>query len=213
MQEKAICLLSGGMDSTVAMAWAVEKGWDIYPLWFNYDQKHGKEFGFAKYQCQHFNTNPLKVIIMDVDWCSSCLLKGRNEVTGTAFVPGRNIIQLAYAGGYALEIGAKYIVGGWNVIDYGGYPDCRPLFLSEMQTALNTGLGVSEPIFIHRPLIFLNKAMIIQEGLRLGVPLQYTWSCYKGEENPCHTCNSCINRDKGFLTLGMKDPLEEGGVL
>jgi len=207
MKDKCICLISGGMDSAVAMAWAVyEQGWEVYPVWFNYNQKHTKEKKYASEICSLFSSYSLKEVVLDMDWCSSCLLKGRKEVKGTAYVPARNIIQLAYAGGIALEIKAKHIVGGWNIIDFGGYPDCRPAFLGLMQDALCVGMNYK--VTIHGPLLHLTKAQIIQLGLSLKVPFEKTWSCYRGENKPCHKCNSCLNRDKGFREAGVKDPLD-----
>jgi 7-cyano-7-deazaguanine synthase len=107
----------------------------------------------------------------------------------------------------ALELKAKHIVGGWNIIDFGGYPDCRPVFLSFMQDALRTGMEYE--VTIHGPLLSLTKAGIIKLGLSLKVPFEKTWSCYKGEEKPCHQCDSCKHRDKGFKEVGFKDPLEK----
>ena len=207
MRDKCICLISGGMDSAVAMAWAKSQKWTIFPIWFNYDQKHSKEKECARQQCQIFSDHNLCEVVMDMSWCSSCLLKGREEVEGTAYVPARNIIQLSYAGGIALEIRAKYIIGGWNIIDFGGYPDCRLDFLQGMQETLR--IGMEYQVEIKAPLILMTKKEIIQLGQKLKVPFEHTWSCYKGEERPCHTCNSCLNRDKGFKELGITDPLEK----
>jgi 7-cyano-7-deazaguanine synthase len=195
------------MDSAVAMAWAKSQKWNIFPVWFSYDQKHLKEKECARWQCREFADHEIFEVTMDMSWCSSCLLRGRKEVKGTAYVPARNIIQLAYVGGIALEIKAKHIVGGWNVIDFGGYPDCRPLFLQEMQEVLQ--IGMEYQVRIRAPLILKTKKEIIQLGLTLNVPFEHTWSCYLGGDKPCHKCNSCLNRDKGFKEVGIPDPLEE----
>jgi 7-cyano-7-deazaguanine synthase len=128
-----------------------------------------------------------------------------------SFVPGRNIIMLAVAAAVGYTEKAYDIVGGWNAVDYSGYPDCRPEFINSMISTLNIGLGLGgnpadKGINIFAPLVYASKSHIIQLGLDLQAPLHLTWSCYSGGSVPCMECDSCKIRQQGFETLGVPDP-------
>ena len=131
-----------------------------------------------------------------------------NDIPST-YVPGRNIIFLSFAASYAEAIKAQAVFIGANALDYSGYPDCRPEFYEAYQKMLKVGLkaGVEgKRIKVRTPLIKKTKAQIIRHGLKLGVPYELTWSCYKGSGKVCGMCDSCVLRQKGFDALGIKDP-------
>ncbi|HDM08626.1 MAG TPA: 7-cyano-7-deazaguanine synthase, partial [Candidatus Omnitrophica bacterium] len=128
----------------------------------------------------------------------------------STYVPARNIIFLSYALSYAESISASEIFIGANAVDYSGYPDCRPQFIRAFQkmALVGTKAGVEgKGIKISAPLIKMKKSEIIKLGAKLGVPYEYTWSCYRGGKIPCGRCDSCILRKKGFKEAGLEDPL------
>jgi 7-cyano-7-deazaguanine synthase len=212
---KAIVLLSGGLDSAVAAAVAGKRYEHLVALTFVYGQRHYREamgaIKLAKWLgCEWHElmlpklgpsalTDPTKPIEEFSD--------GRLP---TSFVPARNLIFISVAASWAYADKAN-IVGGWNVVDYSGYPDCRPEFLDAAGAAVNLALGLPSKIDIDAPLLHLNKAQIIKLGAMLGVPFQDTWSCYIGDRKPCGECPSCKIRAKGFAEAGIADPLLEGG--
>jgi 7-cyano-7-deazaguanine synthase len=239
---KAIVLLSGGLDSAVAAAMAKEQGGEFIALSFNYYQRHRKEvecsYELAKYYEWAWNCYDIRIpaqsaLIDTALWRNQQALSELGMVVDkpnvnemvrglpASFVPGRNLIFLSYAASLAYQVEADTIVGGWNAIDYSGYPDCRLEFLVSTELAINHALGGgTEPdlesfglfnrLRIYHPLVFLNKKEIINEGIRLNVPFELTWSCYEGGEKPCGVCGSCNYRRKGFEEAGVKDPLEVG---
>lgn len=193
---------------------------------FDYGQRHRVELTLADEQtrlqgaAKHITVNiDLRqfggsALTADID-----VPKDREESDMSAdipitYVPARNTVFLSYALAWAEVLGANDIFIGVNALDYSGYPDCRPEFISAYQTMarLATKVGVEgAPLTIHTPLIDLTKAQIIEEGLKLGVRYDYTSSCYdpSPEGKPCRHCDSCILREKGFGALGMVDPLVE----
>ena len=216
--KKAIVLLSGGLDSATILYYAIKKGFTPSCLIFFYGQRHHKEIKQAvavakKARCEY------KVVKIDLPWKGSSLLDKKmklplrrvmntNDIPST-YVPARNIIFLSYAASYAEAIGARAIFIGANAIDYSGYPDCRPEFFKAYEQVLKKGLktGVEgQMIEIFVPLLRLSKAQIIQLGLELKVPYALTWSCYRGGNRPCGQCESCQLRERGFETIGLKDP-------
>jgi len=210
---KAIILLSGGLDSAVAGAWAKKEwGEDCLALCFNYRQRHNKEIRCSQNLAAYFGWpwHLLDIVIP----AQSALTDPGKDVNQTkrglpaSFVPGRNLIFLSYAASVAYHFEATEIVGGWNYIDYSGYPDCRPWFLQDAEMAINSALGLTIPgIVVQAPLIDLDKKGIILMGKELSVPFKMTWSCYEGWEKPCGVCGSCLFRAKGFEEAGFKDPL------
>ncbi|RLF30093.1 MAG: 7-cyano-7-deazaguanine synthase QueC [Thermoplasmata archaeon] len=225
MKHKAICLISGGIDSCVATFIALEKGYQIYALSFNYGQLHDRELDSAKKIAEAAETK--RHIIFDINlqlFGGSSLLdrslvmpKNRemkdisSEGIPSTYVPARNTVFLSIALAYAESIDADAIFIGANAIDYSGYPDCRPEYIRAYQSMadLATRRGVEgRPIRIEAPLLYMTKADIIKSGIRLGAPLEKTWSCYKGGEKACGRCDSCIIRLKGFKEAGVDDPIK-----
>lgn len=222
--RKAVVLLSGGLDSTVTLAKAKEEGYELYPLSFDYGQRHDKEVESAKKVAEWFKAHEHRVINIDLAQIGGSALtdkgievpeKRRIEEIGEdipiTYVPARNTILLAFAIGYAEVVGAETVFIGANALDYSGYPDCRPEYFEAFQkaTELGTKTGVQgKPIQIKYPLINMTKAEIVKEGERLNVPFHLTWSCYKGREKACGKCDSCVLRLKGFRGAGVEDPIE-----
>lgn len=215
---KAVCLVSGGLDSTVVLTLAVKNHnpENIIPICFDYGQTHLKEMTHARRICDSFEILFFVTSLYGLEEADSALT-GSDEYDQArktrateeqglppSFVPGRNIAMLAIAASIAYSRGAKYIYGGWNAIDYSGYPDCRLDFLWRMESAISSGLG--SPVEIVAPLITLKKAEIIHLGVEHNAPLRLTWSCYKGEAEPCGICDSCEIRAKGFAEANLKDP-------
>ncbi|MEI6915628.1 MAG: 7-cyano-7-deazaguanine synthase QueC [Armatimonadota bacterium] len=219
---KAICLLSGGLDSATSAAIARERGFDVYALSFDYGQRHRKELESAERVAQAIGAAKHIVVRFSLrEWGGSALTddiavpENRDEQEMSAaipvtYVPARNTIFLSFALGWAETIGATHIFIGVNQLDYSGYPDCRQEFLDAFTATANlaTKAGVEGQRFeIEAPLVQMSKADIIKEGVRLGVDYGLTWSCYSGSERPCGVCDSCILRAKGFQQAKMADPL------
>jgi 7-cyano-7-deazaguanine synthase len=221
-KNECIALVSGGLDSTTALWWALWQGLRIVKtLHFQYGQSHASEIASAITVCEVARVPKPEVIKLNFEHLRglTALLPAAGfdsltahqttpdqlgEQVSATYVPGRNIVFLAIAGGYADAVGARHLVGGWNAVDYSGYPDCRPRFLHAMEDALRAGLRWS--VQIHAPLVYLSKADIIRLATQLHAPLELTWSCYKGGERPCGECPSCKVRQKGFEEAGIADP-------
>lgn len=240
MTSFSVTLLSGGLDSTTVTAYAKEKSDELSAITFHYGQSHSKEVSCAMNIATILDVNHHMLdisFLKDVAWYSALTNpeifpvpeKQTLKQTGTSipitYVPMRNTIFLALSTAYlessilnAIEvegispetIEAKVYMAP-NVVDYSGYPDCRPAFYKQMAKCLNLGskLGTEYGISVQveTPIIHMSKAEIITMGSRLMAPLEYTWSCYNGGETPCATCESCILRAKGFKDVGIPDPL------
>ncbi len=224
-KEKAVILLSGGLDSATILALAINKGFEVLPLTFLYGQKHNWEIGSAKKLVRFHNLKNHKIIKIDLSSIGGSALtdkidvpKNRNldemeEGIPITYVPARNTIFLSIALGYAEVENTHTIFIGVNAIDYSGYPDCRPEFIQSFETTANlaTKMGVegNGRIKIHTPLIDMGKSKIIKTGIELGVDYSLTHSCYdpNSDGNPCGECDACILRLKGFEEAGLKDPL------
>jgi len=224
MVKKAVCLISGGLDSCVTTFIARNEGYEIYALSFNYGQQHNKEIQCAK-QISSF-VKAKKHIVFDIDLSmfggSSLIdksleipkdqdLKDIGKVIPSTYVPARNTVFLSIALAYAEAIDADAIFIGVTATDFSGYPDCRPEFIEAFQKLVNlaTKKGVEgKEIKIKTPLLNLSKAEIIKKGLERSVPFEKTWSCYRGDAKACGRCDSCLLRLKGFKEAGIKDPLE-----
>jgi 7-cyano-7-deazaguanine synthase len=221
-QTDTIALVSGGLDSAVALYWARSEGYNIVKtINFQYGQTHAMEQAACQVICSMARVPEPTIIKIDLEFLRGAtalmplggqfsqeeaakteLVAGEN--VSATFVPGRNIIMLAMVGGLADSVRAGHVIGGWNAVDYSGYPDCRPKFLYSMEDTLR--LGLRWPIRILAPLVFLDKASIIKLGAKLGVPFEVTWSCYAGGERPCGQCPSCKVRIKGFADANLEDP-------
>lgn len=210
---KAIVLLSGGLDSAVAGSWAKMRfKEDCVALCFDYGQRHKKEIECSRKLADHYGWS-WRMLTIEIPAQSALLDPAKDlnqKVKGlpATFVPGRNLIFLSYAASLAYHFDAERIVGGWNDVDYSGYPDCRPQFLSMAGIVLNLALGFVGKIDVTGPLLGLSKKEIVLKGKELRTPFHLTWSCYFGGETPCGECDSCRFRKKGFEEAGVKDPLE-----
>tara|TARA_Y100001960_G_scaffold108042_1_gene115990 strand:+ start:38 stop:724 length:687 start_codon:yes stop_codon:yes gene_type:complete len=222
---KTVILLSGGLDSSTALAIAVKEGFKPYAISFRYGQRHKVELAAASRVAQSFSVK--RHIIVDIDMRhigGSALTddidvpKDRpEEQMGTGipitYVPARNTVFLSYALGWAEVLGSSNIHLGVNVLDYSGYPDCRPEYIQAFEAMANLATKASteekKKLSIHTPLINLSKAEIIQKGIDLGVDYSLTSSCYdpSSEGEPCGGCDSCQLRKKGFAEIGIEDPL------
>ncbi|MBO6305706.1 MAG: 7-cyano-7-deazaguanine synthase QueC [Selenomonadaceae bacterium] len=222
--KKAVVLLSGGLDSATCMAVAKEQNFELYPISFNYHQRHNIELESAKKIAKFFNVKKHLIIETNMDEIGGSALtdsqisvpEGKlnhdeNDVPIT-YVPARNLIFLSYALGYAEVINAKHIYIGVNAIDYSGYPDCRPEFIEKFQNVANVAIKATaaekKNIKIETPLQNLSKKEIVLLAKKLNVPLEYTHSCYAGKEKACGVCESCKIRLKAFEEAGIKDPVE-----
>jgi len=222
-QNKAVVLLSGGLDSTTTLAIAANQGFSCYCLSFAYGQRHRFELALAAENAKRYHAVQHLVLNVDLDKIGGSVLTGGGQIPKDrasgreaeeippTYVPARNTIFLAYAVGWAEVVGARDIFLGVNAVDYSGYPDCRPAFLAAFQEAANLGTraGVQGKGFaIHAPLLMLSKGEIIRKGLDLGVDYSRTHSCYDpdGENRACGRCDSCRLRLKGFAEAGVQDP-------
>ena len=217
MQKKAVILFSGGLDSTTCVAIAKSQGFDCYALSFNYGQKHLVELEVAKTLAKAAGVAEHKIVTLNLD--GSALTdankvvedyQGNTEIPAT-YVPARNTVFLAVALGWAEVLGAYDIFIGANVMDYSGYPDCRPEYLQAFEQLANlaTKAGVEGAHYkVHAPLLQWTKAEIIKAGLALGIDYSATVSCYRAdsEGHACGRCDSCTYRIKGFLEAGVVDP-------
>lgn len=219
----AVVMLSGGLDSATALAWASKRqGWICHTLAFDYGQRHKVELEASDRVAQFFGVTDHRVIAVDLSVIGGSALTDQldvpkdsagEEVIPITYVPARNLVFLSLAAGLAETVGASKIVIGANVVDYSGYPDCRESFLeSFQQTALlGTKAGVEgREIEVVAPLIQLDKSQIIAMGLELGMDYGLTHSCYDPDEHgrPCGHCDSCCYRLAGFEKLGVADPVE-----
>jgi len=222
--NKAVVLLSGGVDSTTVMAIAKAEGYEIYSLSFRYGQRHSVEVAAAEKIAAFFGAR--KHLVLDIDlriMGASALTdeievpKGRDEGTmntgiPVTYVPARNTIFLSYALAWAEVLGASDIFIGVNAVDYSGYPDCRPEYIAafEYMANLATKAGVEGKtrIRIRAPLIHMSKAEIIGRGMEMGVDYGMTHSCYdpSPDGKACGQCDSCLLRKRGFRDAGIEDP-------
>lgn len=218
--EKAVVLLSGGLDSTTCMAVAKEQGKEPYPISFNYHQRHRIELEGAKKVAAFYKVKKHLMIETNMEAIGGSALTDEaisvpeGDVTRTVvpvtYVPARNLIFLSYALGYAETIGARSVYIGVNSVDYSGYPDCRPEFIRQFQAMADYSTEAActgKRIEIVTPLQHLSKADIVRLAARLAVPLELTHSCYNGGEKACGTCDSCRLRLQGFADAGIEDPI------
>jgi 7-cyano-7-deazaguanine synthase len=219
MNQQAVVLVSGGLDSATALAMAKSQGYDCYALSFDYGQRHRCELEAAKRVIQKIGVTEHKILHLDLVGITGSALtdpsvavpRQPTEGIPVTYVPARNTIFLSLALGWAEVIKAFNIFIGVNAVDYSGYPDCRPEFIEAFEKTANlaTKLGVEQHAFkISTPLIKMSKAEIIQHGIALGVDYGLTVSCYDPDADgkACGACESCRLRAKGFEEAGIDDP-------
>jgi 7-cyano-7-deazaguanine synthase len=219
MTQKAVILVSGGLDSSTVLAMAKQQGFDCYTLSFDYGQRHRSELFAAAKVSEAMQVEAHKVVSLDLGTIGGSALTDTNidvpeyETTGipVTYVPARNTVFLSIALGWAEVLGANDIFVGVNAVDYSGYPDCRPDYINafEQMANLATKAGVEgNKLTVHAPLIDMTKGQIIQAGLKIGVDYSVTVSCYQADEQgaACGVCDSCRLRKQGFIDAGIKDP-------
>ena len=219
MNEKAVVLLSGGLDSATCLAIARSQGFDCYCLSFNYGQRHTAELQAADRVVKALGASEHRVLNLGLaqfggsaltDTSIAVPVDGVQPGIPVTYVPARNTIMLSLALAWAEVLGSRDIFVGINAVDYSGYPDCRPDYLAAFETMANlaTRAGVEgQKLSIHAPLINLTKADIIRTGHALGVDYGLTVSCYQADElgRACGVCDSCRLRAEGFVAAGIPD--------
>ena len=221
-KNKAVVLLSGGLDSATCLAIAKAEGFDVYALSFDYQQRHSSELAAAQKIAESIGVKAHQILSVNLrQWGGSALtcdeldVPENRDVDGSSvpvtYVPARNLIFLSLATAYAEAINARTIYIGVNSVDYSGYPDCRPAFIKAFSEAARLGTCACDENWafdIRTPLQNLSKAQIIQKGAELGVDYSLSVSCYQADETgaACGVCDSCILRKKGFADAGVSDP-------
>ncbi len=216
--KKAICILSGGMDSTLASYMAKRDGYDIIAVHFNYGQRtQNRELKAFRDICDDLQI--LEKYEIDIPFFTQIGASALTDLnidvpTGgieagvpITYVPFRNGIFLSITAAIAEKEGATAMYIGVVQEDSSGYPDCTDTFIDKMTKAINQGTKEETKIEIITPLVHLSKAQIVQEAIKLNVPLEHTWSCYKEEEKACGICDSCRLRLNGFKIANIKDPI------
>lgn len=224
LSNRAVILLSGGLDSATCLAIAKSQGFEPYAISFRYGQRHRIELERAAAVSRHLGAADHIIIDIDLAKLGGSALTDKNiavpkhqsvDQIGSdiplTYVPARNTVFLSYALAWAEVLESKDIFIGVNALDYSGYPDCRPEYIAAFEKMANlaTKRGVEgNHLTIHSPLIQLTKAQIIERGLALGVDYSLTISCYDPADDgtPCGRCDSCLLRAKGFSELGSVDP-------
>jgi len=214
----AIALLSGGLDSATAAALAVEAGLRVIGLSFDYGQRHRRELEAAACVAQRLGLAEHHTIRVNLAaWGGSALTDSsiavpsegvQSDVIPSTYVPGRNTVFIAIGLSLAEARGAERLVLGVNAVDYSGYPDCRPDYLEAFQRLADLASKAGREGHgsqLWAPLVQWSKTKIVQEALRLGVPIEDTWSCYSGGSEPCGVCDSCRIRDAALIEAGRPD--------
>ena len=226
---KAICLLSGGLDSATCLAMAKRDGYEVYALSFDYGQRHRVELQAAERVAGALGVTDHRIAKLDLRMFGGSALtsdmavpKGRSAEEMShdipiTYVPARNTIFLSFALAWAEVVGAADIFIGVNALDYSGYPDCRPEFLEAFERlgnlATKAGVEGALRLKIHAPLLKMSKAEIVRAAAQLNLDFSLTHSCYDPSETgmPCGACDSCLLRAKGFAEAGVRDPIYLAG--
>ncbi len=217
--SKAVILLSGGLDSATVLAIALAQGYRCYALSLDYGQRHRAELAAARQVAAALGVVEHKILSLSLDAIGGSALTDRaiavpesgGEGIPVTYVPARNTVFLALALGWAEVLGSTDLFVGVNAVDYSGYPDCRPAFISAFEQLANlaTKAGVEGNVFrVHAPLIDMTKAEIIRTGAGLGVDYALTVSCYQADADgvACGRCDACRLRAQGFHAAGIADP-------
>lgn len=222
--KRAVVLLSGGLDSTVTAAFAKKQGYQCLSLAFDYGQRHRIELRRSQAVAQRLGFEH-QMIYLDLRSAGGSALtsdlsvpktitgepEGREDAIPSTYVPARNLVFLSIAAAFAEARGAGDIFIGVNRVDYSGYPDCRPEFISAFERALQLGTKAGtqgRAIRVQTPIVNLTKAEIVLLGRDLAAPMELTWTCYDPtlSQRPCGQCDACLYRQKGFLEAGFADP-------
>jgi 7-cyano-7-deazaguanine synthase len=220
---RAVVLASGGLDSTVTAAIAIQEGRELFFLTIAYGQRHAVEVERARQVAAALGVANHLVMNLDLRIIGGSALTGplavpknrpsseRSKTVPATYVPGRNLIFLSLAAAHAEVVEASFIYFGANVLDYSGYPDCRPEFIRAFEAAVKEGTKAGtegNSLQIRAPLLMLTKAEIIRQGIELHVPFHLTHSCYDpAGELACGRCDSCLIRREGFAKAGVVDPI------
>ncbi len=218
MNKKAVCIISGGMDSALSAKIAQKEGYEIIALHFNYGQRtQSKELQCFRKIAEDVNASEVYEIDLPffeqigasalTDKSIDIPTGGIEEGVPVTYVPFRNGIFLSIAASVAEKHAAEALFIGVVEEDSSGYPDCRESYIEQMQKAINMGTKEETVLTIKMPLVMLSKSEIVEKSLALSVPLENTWSCYKEEEEACGVCDSCRLRLRGFQQAGVKDPI------
>jgi 7-cyano-7-deazaguanine synthase len=211
--EKAVVLLSGGIDSAACLWWAQKRGWKTFALTFDYHQRNPQEIQATEHLAKAADVKDYRLIGLP-------FLKEAMDTPDAAFdqskdvpdsyMPARNTVFYGVAAGWAETLDADWIVGGHNRRDHTSYPDSRPEFIEAMNRviALGTFVGQRKPLRIVTPLANLSKMEVVKMSLDLGVPLHLTWSCHGQGEKACGRCEACSLRMEAFRELGVEDPVD-----
>ncbi len=226
MMNSAIVIYSGGLDSTTCLFWALDNFDRVETVTFDYNQRHKIEIEYSKTTLQlaenikgkevishHFSIDLSQIGGSALTDLSIDVPKNRNEKDmqsniPSTYVPFRNGIFLSIVTAIAERNDIANIIGGWNMLDYSGYPDCRDNFLNTFEQAVNYGTkrgSEGKPFKILTPLIKMKKSEIILLGKKHKADYSYSYSCYSGQKEPCGTCDACLLREKGFKEAGLKD--------
>jgi 7-cyano-7-deazaguanine synthase len=216
--KKAVCIISGGMDSALSAKIAQKEGYEIIALHFNYGQRtQAKELDSFRKIAKELDVDEMYEIdlpFFEQIGASALTDKSIEVPTGgleagvpVTYVPFRNGIFLSIAAAVAEKHEAEALFIGVVEEDSSGYPDCRESYILKMQEAINLGTKEETKLEIKMPLVSLKKSQIVQRSIELGVPLKYTWSCYQDEKRACGVCDSCRLRLYGFEEVGIKDPI------
>jgi 7-cyano-7-deazaguanine synthase len=227
--NKAVVLLSGGIDSTTCCAIAKSEGFEVHAMSFSYGQRHSVELDAAKRLAKIMQIAEHRVVVIDLAAFGGSSLTSSMEVPKNrpasttendipnTYVPARNTIFLSFALAWAEVLGSRDIFIGVNALDYSGYPDCRPEYIRAYQSMANLATKAQaggDSLTIHTPLISMTKAEIIRTGYDLGVDFSLTHSCYDPSAAglACGMCDSCMIRKKGFEQAGITDVTKYAGV-
>lgn len=221
--KPAVVLLSGGLDSATALAWAIREGFEVHALTFRYGQRHAVEVVAARRVADYMGVAEHIVVDLDLRVFGGSALTGDlavprydeapDETIPVTYVPARNTIFLSFALAWSEVLGAPNIVIGANRSDASGYPDCRPAFLRAFERvgdlATREGVEGRHRLSIHAPLGEMSKAEVVRLGQRLGVPFGLTWTCYDPTTSgsPCGECDACALRTQAFAACDLADPL------
>jgi 7-cyano-7-deazaguanine synthase len=221
MTEKALVILSGGMDSTTLLYDVINQGYkfpqyEVFAITFNYGQKHSKEIECARKVCKKLGINHKIVDLFQLNALAPSALTREDievpeghyneENMKSTVVPNRNMVLISLAVSYAIGIGAKKVFYGAHKGDHTIYPDCRPNFVFALNNAIK--LCDWSDIELIAPFLFMDKGDIALLGKKLNVDYSLTWTCYKGQNKACGKCGSCVERLEAFQKAGTRDPIE-----